>query len=49
VAYLLGGDGLLGGLGELLDGLGVVAQIFLAANKDDGEALAEVKDLGNPL
>lgn len=47
--YLLRGDGLLRGLGELLDGLGVVAQILLAANKDDGKALAEVENLGNPL
>lgn len=48
-AYLLRADGLLGGLVQLLNGLGVVAQILLAANKDDWEALAEVKDLGDPL
>jgi hypothetical protein len=47
--YLLRGDRLLRGLGKLLDGLGVVAQILLAANKDDGKTLAEVKNFGNPL
>ena len=46
---LFGRDGLLGGLGEFFNGLGVVAKIHLAANKDDGKALAEVKNLGNPL
>lgn len=49
VTYLLRGDGLLRGLGELFNSLGVVAQILLAANKDNGETLAEVKNLGNPL
>jgi hypothetical protein len=34
---------------QLLDGLGVVTQILLAANQDNGEALAEVENLGNPL
>jgi len=34
---------------ELLNGLRVVAQILLATNQDDGETLAEVKNLGNPL
>jgi hypothetical protein len=47
--YLLRGDRLLRGLGELLDSLGVVAQILLAADKDDGKALAEVENFGNPL
>lgn len=47
--YLLRGDRLLRGLGELLNSLGVVAQILLATNKDNGETLAEVKNLGNPL
>lgn len=47
--HLLRGDGLLAGLAELLDGLVVVAQILLAANEDDGEALAKVKNLGDPL
>jgi len=47
--YLLGANGLLGGLVELLNGLRVVAQILLATNQDDGETLAEVKNLGNPL
>lgn len=49
VTYLLRGDGLLRGLGELFNSLGVVAQILLAANKDNGETLTEVKNLGNPL
>lgn len=47
--YLFGRDRLLGGLGELFNGLGVVTKIHFAANKDDGKALAEVKNLGNPL
>lgn len=46
---LLGGNGLLGGLVEFLNGLLVEAKILLATNKDDGEGLAEVQDLGNPL
>lgn len=49
LTYLLRGDGLLAGLAELLDGLGIVAQILLAANENDGQALAEVKNFGNPL
>ena len=46
---LLLGHGLLLVLGELLDGLLVVSQIPLAADEDDGQSLAEVQDLGNPL
>lgn len=34
---------------ELLDSLLVEAQILLAANKDDGQALAEVQHFRNPL
>ena len=48
-AYLLRGDGLLRCLVQLLNGLLVVSQILLAANEDDGQAGAEVQDLGNPL
>lgn len=48
-AYLLRRDGLLARLAELLDGLGVVAEILLATNKNDGQALAEVHDLRDPL
>lgn len=48
-SYLLRGDGLLAGLSELLDGLLVVSQILLAADEDDGETLAEVQNLGDPL
>jgi hypothetical protein len=49
MTYLLRADGLLGSLVELLDGLGVVAQILLTANQDDRETLAKVQNLGNPL
>ena len=48
-AYLLRSDRLLRGLVQLLDGLLVVAQILLAADEDDGQAGAEVQDLGDPL
>lgn len=34
---------------QLLNGLGVVAQILLATNQDNGKALAEMENLGNPL
>jgi hypothetical protein len=34
---------------QLLNGLLVVSQILLAADEDDGQAGAEVQDLGNPL
>ena len=34
---------------ELLNGLLVVTEILLAANEDDGEALAEMQDFGDPL
>lgn len=47
--YLLGGDGLLAGLSELLNDLLVVSQILLAADEDDGETLAEVQNLRDPL
>jgi hypothetical protein len=47
--HVLGFDRLLACLTELLDGLGVVTQILLATNENDGKALAEVKDLRNPL
>jgi hypothetical protein len=46
---LLGSDWLLRGLVKLLNGLLVVTEILLAANEDDGEALAEVQDFGDPL
>ena len=48
-AYLFRGNGLLRCLVQLLNGLLVVSQILLAANEDDGQAGAEVQDLGNPL
>lgn len=47
--YLLGRDGLLAGLAKLLDGLLVVTEILLAADEDDGQTLAEVQDLRDPL
>lgn len=34
---------------KLLNRARVVAEILLASNKDDGVALAEVKNLGDPL
>lgn len=46
---LLGSHRLLRGLVELLNGLLVVAEILLTANKDDGQALAEMQDFGDPL
>jgi hypothetical protein len=46
---LLGGDWLLRGLVQLLNRLLVVSEILLATYKDDGKALAEVQDLGDPL
>jgi predicted NBD/HSP70 family sugar kinase len=46
---LLWSHRLLRSLVELLNRLLVVAQILLAANKDDGQALAEVEDFGDPL
>lgn len=34
---------------QLLNGLLIVAKILLAADKHDGQALAEMQNLGNPL
>jgi hypothetical protein len=48
-AYLFGRDGLLARLPKLLNRLGVVSQILLAADKDDGQALAEMKNFRDPL
>lgn len=45
----VGSDGALGSTLELLNGLGVVSQISLATDKDDGHTLAEVEDLRDPL
>ena len=44
-AYLLGRHRLLRSLMQLLNGLLVVSQILLAADEDNGEALAEMEDL----
>jgi len=48
-AYLLGRDGLLAGLAKLLNGLGVITEILLAADEDYGHITAEVENLGVPL
>lgn len=42
-------DGLLGGFCELLDGLLVISKILLATDENNRKALAEVKNLRNPL
>lgn len=42
--HLFSGDRLLACLVQLLLGLGVISEILLAANQDDGQALAEVED-----
>ena len=34
---------------QLLNGLLVVSQVLLAADENDGQALAEMQDFGNPL
>lgn len=41
--------GLLGSLVKLLNGLLVEAEILLAANENNGQALAEMENLGDPL
>ena len=48
-SHLFGSDGLLGSFGELFNSSGIVSEIVLAANENDGQALAEVKDFGDPL
>jgi hypothetical protein len=48
-AYLFRGNGLLRRLVQLLNSLLVVSQILLTADKDDGQAGAEVENLGDPL
>lgn len=47
--YLFGSDGLLAGLLQLDDGFLIVAEIFLAADEDNGETAAKVHDFGDPL
>lgn len=47
--YSFGSNRLLVGLLQLGIGLLVVTKILLAANQNDRQALAEVKNLGNPL
>lgn len=46
---LFGADGLLARLSQLVCDLLVVTEILLAANENNRKALAEVKDLGDPL
>jgi hypothetical protein len=48
-AHLFRRHGLLAGLVQLLDGLGIESEILLAAHQDDGQAGAEVQHLGDPL
>jgi len=43
------GDRSLVGLPELINGLGITSEILLAADENDGQALAEVHHLGYPL
>ena len=46
---LFGRDRTLAGLSELLDNLGVMSQILLATDEDDGQVLAEVEHFRDPL
>jgi hypothetical protein len=46
---LVRGDRSLRGLVQLIDGLLVVTEIDLASNQNDREALAEMKNLRDPL
>ena len=46
---LVDGDDALLVLGQLLDGGGVVAQVDLRADQQEGRLLAVVRDLGHPL
>ena len=46
---LIQGHGLLLVLGQLLNGLRVVPQVLLATDENDGEALAKVEYLRDPL
>lgn len=47
--HLFGSDWPLAGLPELLDDSGLASEILLAADKDDGQASAEVHHLRDPL
>ena len=49
MTYLLRGDWLLGGLCKFFLGSRVMSEIVLATNEDDGKALAEMEDFGDPL
>ena len=49
VSYLLRSHWLLRSLVQLLNSLLVVSQILLAADEDDGQALAEMQNLRDPL
>lgn len=49
LTYLLRGNGLLACLAKLLNRLVVVTQILLTTDENDGQALAEVQDLRDPL
>lgn len=49
ITHLFGGDGLLGCLRQLFDGLAIISQVVFASNQDNGKTLAEMQDLGDPL
>ena len=49
MTYLLRGHRLLRSLVQLLNSFLVISQILLAADEDDGQALAEMQDFGDPL
>jgi hypothetical protein len=49
ISHLSLGDGLLRRLCELLNSLLVISQVLLATDQDNGETVAEVEDLGDPL
>lgn len=49
MTYLSLSDRLLRCLCKLLDGLLIISKILLTSNKDDGKAIAEMENLGNPL
>lgn len=49
LSYLFGGDWPLVGPSKLLNDSRVTPNVLLATNEDDGEAVTEVLDLGDPL
>jgi hypothetical protein len=49
LTYLLGGNRLLGSFVKLLNGSLIKSEILLATDENDGQALAEMENLGDPL